>query len=179
MSGQVNRLYGSTINPIATRRGSVDVTASHGLHNSFGIVPLPAANPVGSSPLLAAAEHGQIVTMKLLLDATANPNLQTESADTANSWAPIHVAASKGHAQAIHTLVEANADVNLVNGASNTALFFAAREGHLGCVEALLQLQADPNHDAGAGGTPIAIAQIEGFDSIVKVLVASGERSSQ
>ena len=80
--------------------------------------------------------HSQIV--KKLLEAQANPNVQSIDGDT-----PLHIATIEGHLPIIVQLLEAHADPNIQNNNGQTPLSVAMINGHHLIVQRLLEAQAN------------------------------------
>lgn len=70
------------------------------------------------SPLYQAADSGDLETVKLLLQAGANPNL---ARDLPRDM-PLHRACCGGHVQIVECLLKAGADVKMLNKKGRTAL---------------------------------------------------------
>jgi hypothetical protein len=90
-------------------------------------------NNYGNTPLMNAALHDRVDTVRLLLAREANPNLQNDLGLTA-----LHIAAEKGRTDIVKALLAMKADPNLKDYYSNTPLMFAAAGKHFGTVQALL-----------------------------------------
>jgi ankyrin repeat protein len=102
----------------------------------------------GFTPILFAAQQGDVQTAKVLLDGGANVN------DVAANGASVLVVAThSGHAQLSSFLLERGADPNAA-GAGYTALHAAILRGEQPIVDALLAKGADPNVPIEKG-TPV------------------------
>lgn len=119
----------------------------------FALVPVclgqgkPASNTgatkstATSSALHDAEDKNDIETVKKLIRQGRDVNVRN-----ARGWPVLVAAASDGHVEITHLLLQAGAKVNekeLSNG--GTALFWAAYGGHLNVVKLLLANKADPN----------------------------------
>ncbi len=93
----------------------------------------------GYTPLLFAAQQGDVETASLLLGAGANVN---DAPPLGTS--PLVVAAHSGHGPLARLLLDRGADPNAA-GAGYTALHAAVLRGDLELVDALLAHGADPN----------------------------------
>ena len=80
----------------------------------------------GSTPLHVAADKGFDDLLRLLTRAQdANANIQNKNGDTA-----LHLAAYRGKLDAVRVLLDAGADVALVNGEGRTAIEDSESNGH-------------------------------------------------
>ena len=98
-----------------------------------------------------------------------NAPLESRSCKTA----PLHLAASHGHAQVVRALVDANASFDSKDTFGSTPLHCAAMDGRDEIVELLLSLNApvDPLDDQQ--DTPLHGAALKGHASIVRILLAA------
>jgi ankyrin repeat protein len=102
----------------------------------------------GMTALLFAAQVGDAVSARILLDAGADVN------DTsADGRSALVLAAFAGHSTVARVLIDAGADVDAA-GAGYTALHAATLRGDLATVEALLAKGANPNAQL-ARGSPV------------------------
>ncbi|CAG7925132.1 unnamed protein product [Penicillium olsonii] len=117
-------------------------------------------NPVGESPILAAAENDWPECVQLLLQNGADPNPAGES--------PLARAASHGNSECVRLLLENGADPNPddMNPLTN-----AAWHGSSECVRLLLENGAGPNPP---GGSPLAGAVWNGELSCLQLLLENG-----
>lgn len=76
------------------------------------------------SPLWAAACHGRLKVVKLLLQARAD----MEIADVEEQRSPLLIAADHGHWDVLHHLLEERANVNHVDSRQRTPLFQVGRQ---------------------------------------------------
>lgn len=85
------------------------------------------------------------------------------------------LAAQKGDAKIVETLIKNGADVNITNSKNGaTALIIAANDGHVKVVEVLLKNNADVNIKAGNGMTALDAAKYGKNQSIIKMLLEAG-----
>ena len=122
----------------------------------------------GSTPFFVAAENGDVVLMRVLLKAGADPTVRADDKTT-----PLMAAAGLGHGgdryerfwsvarafEAVKFLVEQGADVNASNEAGFTALHGTAFVGADAAAEYLVQHGARPNAQDFLGRTPFRIAE--------------------
>ena len=117
------------------------------------------------SKLLDAAEKGDISTIRVLLEAGADPN----------AGAPLSFAASNGQFGAISVLLDAGADANETGGRAFSPLHFAALAGHAQVVDALLDAGADPNAEGDfSPSTPLHWAAQMGHVRTIAALLRAG-----
>lgn len=103
--------------------------------------------------LFTAASNGSTKSLRELIAAGANVTVYSRS-----HWhwgeTPIHSAAQKGHAGAIHMLAAAGANVDRADGDDTTPLHNAAARHSVQCVKALLHWGADESLVNSDGQTP-------------------------
>jgi ankyrin repeat protein len=120
-----------------------------------------------STPLEAAVLKGDIDTVRILLDAGANPNPSV--------WheTPVLVsAARKGQVEIVQVLIAAGANVN--RGFDELPLHTAAEEGHLAVVRFLLEAGANIEGYEEDNWTALMDASCAGHLSVVQFLVEQG-----
>ncbi|CAE7558592.1 Ank2 [Symbiodinium natans] len=121
------------------------------------------------TPLGAAALHGQLATVRLLLGAGADK-------DGRNGRAPLTLAASRDHMHVVRTLLDANADKDkisdIADGLQLTPLASACHHGHTQVARLLLEVGADK--DGTGGAAPLALASSGGHVHIVSLLLQEG-----
>ena len=100
-----------------------------------------AFDPEGCNALYYAAERGNTVTLKLLLEAGAD----VKAVDTNRKRYSLVVAASKGHDECVKILLQAGANVNARDDYHGTALTCAVSRGHEKCLKLLVEAGADVN----------------------------------
>ena len=140
----------------------------------------------GYTPLLFAAQHGDAASVKRLLAAGANVNVQAPSGMSA-----LVLAAHNDHTEAVDALIAGGADVES-SAAGYTALHAAVLRGNVDIVSALLEHRANPNAtisqatgarrysqdwsfgDDLVGATPYYLAARFAEIPIMKVLAARG-----
>jgi ankyrin repeat protein len=93
----------------------------------------------GFSPILFAAQQGNVEVATLLLDAGANKNEQSFLGQTA-----LIIAAHSNHADLVRLLLQRGADPN-TGDAGFSALHAAVLRGNVDIVNMLLEAHADPN----------------------------------
>ena len=115
----------------------------------------------GFTPIMKAAKDGDVNLMKFLIEAGAAVNLITYEPDDP-AWfrnteltycyldsiiAPIIIATMKDHCDCVELLIQAGADVNVVenNEKGHSALMHAAEKGFHNCIELLVKAGAEIN----------------------------------
>lgn len=71
---------------------------------------------------------------------------------------PLHLAAQRGHVEAVSALLDLRADLEAVDDRRRTALHLAAYRGHAAMVEALVVRRASVNSADHGGHTPLLLA---------------------
>ena len=108
----------------------------------------------GETALMTAARTGNVDVVKLLLNAGANPDAKEPSrGQTATMWA-----AFEGHAGAIKTMIEHEADFRAAAKGGYDAIMYAVREGRTDVVKALLDAGANVNAKTPEGTTLLNLA---------------------
>lgn len=88
----------------------------------------------GGHILLAAAQHGNLEILRVLLDRGADPKAHHEG------FTPVMQAAIQGHTEAVRFLISRGADVNARDKNGRTALDWAVKLGRTETAELLKQL---------------------------------------
>lgn len=99
-------------------------------------------HPVPCHCLLAAAMHGDLRCIRLLLEAGADPNCRDEQE---RSCLHLLVAAPEPDPAAVRLLIDAGADVNALDRRGSSPLHLALVADRLELAGALLEAGADPN----------------------------------
>ena len=123
----------------------------------------------------AGVEVGNLALIKSAVVAGAEVDVPLKFGYTA-----LVTAASRGRADIVKVLLDAGADVNLLDGAvGNAALHYAASDGHTGVVKMLLEAGADVNLQGEGHPTFALMGAVEnGHVEIVKRLLDAGARFS-
>ncbi|KAL7636649.1 UNVERIFIED_CONTAM: hypothetical protein RMT77_013426 [Armadillidium vulgare] len=90
------------------------------------------------TPLMWAANYGQLPTVKLLIQKSANVNAEGEVGET-----PLLLASSGGHHEVCRLLLNSGANPNHIDHQGNTALMYAAHCDSAHCVSELIEFGAD------------------------------------
>jgi ankyrin repeat protein len=126
----------------------------------------------GGTPLLWAADEGNLEIAKMLLKAGADPN-----AGDGDGLTPLMASANyetTGHLQLMHVLLDAKASIHAQNKMGDTALFYAINNMGAENAQVLLKAGADVNHQNNLGYTPLMRAAQTARVEIIKVLIAAG-----
>lgn len=131
--------------------------------------PAPAPEERPDEQLRRAAQRGDVVTIRALLDHGIDVNGRADNGRTA-----LIDAAGTGQAEAIRTLLSAGAAVDARDANGETALLRAVRDRHDGAVTALLDAGASPDLPDQFGNTPLIVAAGNGQRDAVAALLAAG-----
>ena len=93
-------------------------------------------NAADESPLMLAALKGDLALCQLLIKKGADVNKP--------GWAPLHYAATHGHLEVMHLLLEENAYIDAASPNGTTPLMMAAHYSTELAVKLLLDAGADP-----------------------------------
>ena len=134
-----------------------------------------------------AAENGNEALVKRLLKAGADVN----GLATGTRWSPLMYAGFMGYIGVAKVLLDAGADVNLVNRAGQTALSVAVHgaqmapdvrsnekppRSYVKTVRVLLAKGADAMVDKWDGMTPLEMAKESGLKSLIPILKQAGRK---
>ena len=123
------------------------------------------------SPLSRAAEKGQEMVVKQLLDNGAD----VESKDNKyGGRTPLLWAAEKGHKAVVNLLLKKGAQLESKTSSGQTPLSSAAEKGHDAVVKLLLDEGADVQSKTSSGRTPLLLAAEKGHEAVVKLLLDKG-----
>jgi ankyrin repeat protein len=132
-----------------------------------------ARSTTGFTPLLFAAQQGDIESARVLLSVGANVN---EAAP--NGMTPLLIAASSGRGAFATFLLDNGADPNAADGRGYTALHYgASNRSLLEMLKALLTQGANPNAQlvkGETGATPFFLAAAGGNVNAMRTLAAGG-----
>jgi ankyrin repeat protein len=162
---------------------------------------LDARGPRQATLLMHAAAFGNPRSMKILLDAGADPNAKDSFGATALVWAagdaakakllvergadvnaqtvqgrtPLIVAAAHdGNARTVRLLLNKGADIHAADAAGDTAMTVAAAAGDLETIKLLLARGAKPDQANKGGFTPLLNASMNGNAAMMRLLIAKG-----
>jgi len=121
----------------------------------------------GFTPLGLACYFGHEDSARYLLLKGAEVN--TCSRNGYNVY-PLHSAVAANNADITKILLEAGADVNVVQISGITPLHSAAHHGNIELIILLLEAGANVNAKTGEGKTAAEMALLSGFDELAKIL---------
>ncbi|NXU47215.1 ASB3 protein, partial [Turnix velox] len=157
----------------------------------------------GMCALHLSARHGSLESLRVLLEAGADPNEVTTEATTAlflavendhadivlfllqhganvngphswSGWNSLHQAALQGSTEIMKILMENGASKECKDDFGITPLFVAAQYGKLESLRLLVSYGADINCQAKDKATPLLIAAQEGHTECVELLLSKG-----
>uniref|UniRef100_A0A8C4HHZ3 Ankyrin repeat domain 52a n=1 Tax=Dicentrarchus labrax TaxID=13489 RepID=A0A8C4HHZ3_DICLA len=128
-------------------------------------------NSKGYSAVHYAAYHGNKQNLELLLEMSFNALGDIESSIPVS---PLHLAADKGHWQALRVLTETAAYVDMQDAAGRSVLYLAAQKGYARCVEVLLAQGASCLLNDNRLMTPLMLAVLGGHTDCVHFLLEKG-----
>lgn len=138
-----------------------------------------AADALGRTPLMAAAEKPSTELIKLLLEAGARTSVNAKDNEGRTA---LMSASQQSNVEAIKTLLEAGAGVNAKDKLGRTALMYGHaykyRPASLEPFKFLIGAGANVNDADGAGQTPLMLAAQGNFSEEVKTLLGAGARAS-
>jgi ankyrin repeat protein len=125
------------------------------------------------TPLMCAANSGNLAVIERLLDLGAVTNVQNEEGETALMYA-----VENGHLEIVEYLLKQGADVNTQNQQGETALMYAIENGHLEIVKCLFKQEPEPDVNAQDedNETVLMYAAKHGNLEIVELLLDKGAR---
>ena len=128
----------------------------------------PAAEPTTLSlALVDAARDGESERLASLLEAAADPNVQTAR----TMQTPLFMACVHGQEEVAMQLMAAHADVEITNNSGISPLMAAATYGHVSCLERLLEAGADVHRADRFGRTALFSACSAGHPGPLTVLL--------
>jgi ankyrin repeat protein len=161
-----------------------------------GGADIHAGSKTGFTPLMFAAQQGDVDTARILLSAGANPNEVRPK--SGNSYTPLIIASAMGNAKVAELLLDKGADPNAIDARGYTSLHLVVRDSDYGLdlagkdnvvkiVKSLLAHGANPNHrlklarNVGTlnevslqGATPLVLAAEVNNLEAIKALLAAG-----
>lgn len=121
----------------------------------------------GFSPLGIASHFGQEDIVRILLTNGADPDFPSQNGYNVY---PIHAALGANNNNIVKMLIEADAEVNVVQSSRITPLHLAAQQGNIDIIILLLENGADISIQTDMGQTPSELAAERGFHEIAEIL---------
>ena len=122
----------------------------------------------GFTPLGIASHFNKEDIVRILLAYKANPNIPSQNGY--NQY-PIHASLSSNNTMISKMLIEAGADVNVVQHGNITPLHLAAQFGNIDLIIALLEESADISIRNSNQETASDIALKKGFKDLAEILI--------
>ncbi|KAG4055473.1 hypothetical protein PC123_g9445 [Phytophthora cactorum] len=115
-----------------------------------------------------ASAGGHLAVARVLLESGADPDIPAR-----DSYAPLTIAALRGHADVVGLLMEYKAclDIQLCCGSTALGIINTCENGMVDTAEMLLQGGASVNLLDNEGWSPLMIAVINGRDDITRLLL--------
>ncbi|XP_036382020.1 histone-lysine N-methyltransferase EHMT1a [Megalops cyprinoides] len=121
--------------------------------------------------LYLSARQGELQKVLLMLVDGIDPNFRVE---TQRRRTPLHVAATGGHREVCHILVQAGANLDMCDEDQRTPLMNACESNHLETVKYLLSAGAITTQRDVDGFTCLHLAAKLGHSDIVQLLLSNG-----
>lgn len=105
----------------------------------------------GITPLMIAANRGDVETVKLLIAAGADLNARdgARARSDADNWTPLHYAVKGKHSNVVFELIQAGAKIAPKTSAGYTPLFLAINEGDFESAKMLIEAGASLEKNQG------------------------------
>lgn len=126
----------------------------------------------GTSLLVLAVELGCEASVRLLLEAGANPNFACGE----KKWTALHAATAKGDLALIQLLLQHTGSVDRLTSQGESPLYLACAAGSIDTAKALLEARANPNQLNGPDRThsPLQVAITNGHAKLITLLAKHG-----
>ncbi|XP_076021609.1 kinase D-interacting substrate of 220 kDa B [Genypterus blacodes] len=125
----------------------------------------------GQTPLMVAAEQGNLEILQELIKRGASVNL-----DDVDCWTALISASKEGFIDVVKELLENNANLEHRDMGGWTALMWAAYKGRIAVAQMLLEKGANPNITGQYSVYPIIWAAGRGHAEIVRLLLQHGAK---
>ncbi len=123
------------------------------------------------APLAAAAEQGDLTSVRALIAQGADPNARRVDGTTA-----LHAAVQADRLDIVQTLLAAGASAGAADRYGVTPLYLASLNGNAAIVGRLLDAGVDPNAADPTGETALMTAARTGIPDVLRVLLDRGAR---
>ncbi|MAM71876.1 MAG: hypothetical protein CMP91_12120 [Gammaproteobacteria bacterium] len=177
---QVTTPDGETLLMTASAAGSARIVrallADDMENMMLGLDPNQTEAWKGQTALMWAAARGHVEVMEALIEAGADPDMRSANVKLPERddiraqggfvypdippgrLSALHFAAREGQLEAVQTLIDAGADLDIVDEKGSNALVLAALNGHFDVAGALLEAGADPNIQDEYGRSVVFVA---------------------
>ena len=135
-----------------------------------------ARDGYGRTPLYKAAANGNVVAIKTLLAAGAEPQVGDErTPHEPGGTTPLHTATwSSTNPAVIEALVKGGADLNARDEAGGTPLYEASLSGNLVAIKALLAAGAEVNARSDVDYMPLHATSSKAVPAVIEALLEAG-----
>ncbi|GKS79063.1 MULTISPECIES: ankyrin repeat domain-containing protein [unclassified Wolbachia] len=172
LSNEVDKIHNSDsidkLNNVSSILNLQENSASFEVTNSGEI---NARGKLDRTSLHLASEAGEWDKVKLLLDESANIEVQDEF-----GYTPIFLATQSGKWSVVELLLDRGANIDAQDKEGKTLLHFAASGNNLDMVQFLLDRGASIEVQDGRDWTPILYAAQSGKWGVVKLLISNGAK---
>ena len=153
---------------LAAEVGAADCAAL--LVTEVGGTKVDASDETGMTPLIDAAQRGQLDVVEILLAKGAAIDVRRKT----DSCTALYLAAQNGHEDVVAVLLAKEAQVDLADYLGKTPLLQAVWKGHEAVVALLLANGAHVDLAADDGTTPLSKAAWKGTEAVVAALLSKG-----
>jgi hypothetical protein len=126
------------------------------------------------TPLMRAAEHGDLLAVKSLLKKSLLKKDEPLNAVNQRGWSALLVAMNSGQREIARTLIEAGADVNLPDKWGLTPLMLAAVHDDVDLIKLLIEYRANMDAVDTSGMSALMLAAYYGRLEATRALLANG-----
>ncbi|CAG9761235.1 unnamed protein product [Ceutorhynchus assimilis] len=161
---ETKTLDGNTLLHLATQKSHHEIVNTL-LENNANI---NAINKVGQTPLQIAFSKNDVRLIKLFLKFGAE--IETNTVD-GNGNTLLHLATQKSHHETVNTLLENNANINVINKVGQTPLQIAFSKNDVRLIELFLKFGAEIETKTVDGNTLLHLATQKGDHSVVGTLL--------
>ena len=147
------------------QNGNEELTRSL-LQNGANVNEFSYYRGYGEPPILTAVRFQNFFFIPILLEFSADVNLQSERGHTAIIWA-----AQKNHLETIKILLHHKADPNIMDNSRLSALYWTVKHGNLEATRELLTHHAEVNVMVQQQSTILHTAASSGQLEIVRMLI--------
>ncbi|XP_046547776.1 ankyrin repeat domain-containing protein 50-like [Haliotis rubra] len=156
---------------------AVMIAAKCGHNEVFDVLVSSGANASlmdkdGNDCLMLACIYGQAVMVKHLLSMTMY-NINRRGI---YGWTPVMAAINEGHPEVFDVLVEAGADMTLLDERGSNCLILACMGGNVTIVQQLLSMKVFDLEYKGLDDSAVTAAAREGQTDVVQLLIDEGVR---